>query len=185
MNDRENAARHTPALWAGGLPGGARLDDRTSPVYADSTAQHGWGEMLSFFDRIDQHPVGNCAAAASLAGAGIAEPDMAEYNRQTDREWQGIRDFLVLHYHANDRPEPFWQACRAAPLPDSLAHRLDLFRSAGRTVREGDELFTEVGWLQVMLGQNIAPAGYHPLVYPGSRRHRDLGRPMVPIRQPA
>jgi tryptophan halogenase len=30
-------------------------------------------------------------------------------------------------------------------------------------VREGNELFAEVGWLQVMLGQGLQPRGHHPL----------------------
>lgn len=96
-------------------------------------------------------------------GARLAEADIAAYNRRTDAEWLAIRDFLVLHYHANARPEPFWQERRAAPIPATLATRLDLFRGNGRIMREGDELFTEVGWLQVMTGQQIAPIGYHAL----------------------
>jgi tryptophan halogenase len=96
-------------------------------------------------------------------GERIAPADRDAFNRETAREWASIRDFLVLHYHANVRAEPFWQACRAAPLPDQLAAKLDLFRAHGRIVREGDELFTEVGWLQVMLGQGVLPASYHPL----------------------
>jgi tryptophan halogenase len=31
-------------------------------------------------------------------------------------------------------------------------------------VRDGNELFAEVGWLQVMHGQNLRARGYHPLV---------------------
>nr|WP_281396948.1 tryptophan halogenase family protein [Sphingomonas aerophila] len=96
-------------------------------------------------------------------GERIAPADRDAFNRETAREWASIRDFLVLHYHANARAEPFWQACRAVPLPDQLAAKLDLFRAHGRIVREGDELFTEVGWLQVMLGQGVLPASYHPL----------------------
>lgn len=96
-------------------------------------------------------------------GDRVAEADIAEYNRQTDREWQAVRDFLVLHYHANGRDEPFWRSCRDMAIPDSLAHRLELFRANGRLFREGDELFAEVGWLQVLLGQGVTPAGYDPL----------------------
>ena len=99
-----------------------------------------------------------------LPGAnGGGEAEAAEYNRQTDFEWSSIRDFLILHYHANGRDEPFWRACREAPIPDSLAHKIALFRSSGRVFRVEEELFTEVGWLQVMLGQGIEPDTWHPL----------------------
>jgi tryptophan halogenase len=37
-----------------------------------------------------------------------------------------------------------------------------LYRSNGRIVREGDELFAEASWLQVMHGQRVRPTGYHP-----------------------
>ncbi len=96
-------------------------------------------------------------------GARIAEADVAEYNRRTDAEWLAIRDFLVLHYHANARPEPFWQARRAAAIPETLAERIALFRENGRVRHDPDSLFTEVGWVQVMIGQEVIPGGHHAL----------------------
>ncbi|WP_244982839.1 tryptophan halogenase family protein [Croceicoccus marinus] len=90
-------------------------------------------------------------------------PLIAEFNRQTEREWQAVRDFLILHYHANDRPEPFWAERRATPLPDRLQHRIDLFRATGRIAHDPHDLFTEVAWLQVMIGQGIVPEAHHPL----------------------
>jgi tryptophan halogenase len=88
----------------------------------------------------------------------------AEYNRQTRFEYERIRDFLILHYRATERSDTaFWRHCAQIELPPELARKLELFRSSGQIFREGEELFTEVGWLQVMLGQHIAPARYHPL----------------------
>ncbi|MEI5686906.1 tryptophan halogenase family protein [Sphingomonas kyungheensis] len=86
-----------------------------------------------------------------------------EYNRQTAFEIERIRDFLILHYWANGRSEPFWQACRAMALPDSLRARIALWQEAGVIVREADELFTEDGWLQVLAGQGVAAGAHHPL----------------------
>ncbi len=85
------------------------------------------------------------------------------YNRLTDVEYDRIRDFLILHYHANERPGAFWERCRATPIPDTLAEKIRQFRAGGRVVREGDELFTEPGWVQVMTGQGIAPTRWSPL----------------------
>lgn len=98
-----------------------------------------------------------------LPVAGFQAADIAEYNRQTDFEWQSIRDFLILHYHANGRDGDFWRACREMTIPDSLAHRIEVFRASGRLFREHEELFTDVGWLQVLLGQGVSPTAYHPL----------------------
>lgn len=93
----------------------------------------------------------------------FAAANIDAYNRRIAQEFEGIRDFIVLHYTANQRDEPFWQALRAMELPEGLRRKIDLFKATGRIFREQDELFTEVGWLQVMIGQNIMPETYHPL----------------------
>ncbi|MEI8298422.1 MAG: tryptophan halogenase family protein [Pseudomonadota bacterium] len=95
---------------------------------------------------------------------GFNAADIAEYNRQTQFEYERIRDFIVLHYKATSRRDsPFWDHCRNLAIPETLQHKIDLFRSSGRVFREGAELFGEVSWIQVMLGQGIVPTSYHPL----------------------
>lgn len=87
-----------------------------------------------------------------------------EYNRQTRFEYERVRDFLILHYKATERTDtPFWQQCGAMDIPPALARRIELFRRTGMIFREADELFTEAGWLQVLLGQRIEPERHHPL----------------------
>jgi tryptophan halogenase len=86
-----------------------------------------------------------------------------EYNRQCGREFELIRDFLILHYHANRRPGPFWQACRELTLPDGLEHKMRLFEQTGVIARDPEDLFAEEAWLQVMIGQGIRPQGWHPM----------------------
>jgi tryptophan halogenase len=98
-----------------------------------------------------------------LPGRTIRPADRAEYNRQTDFEMERIRDFIILHYKLNARPEAFWQEMRAMAVPETLRAKLDLFVANGHITREHEELFTEVGWLQVMIGQGPLPEGYHPL----------------------
>lgn len=89
--------------------------------------------------------------------------DIAEFNAQSDFEWEAIRDFIVLHYRLNRREGEFWRRCREMELPDSLAHKIELFESHGRIVRYNQELFNEISWLQVMYGQGLRPRGHHPL----------------------
>ncbi len=93
----------------------------------------------------------------------IADAVRAEYNRQTDFEIERIRDFLILHYWANGRSEPFWQACRSMALPDTLQAKIALWQQAGTITREHEELFTEDGWLQVLAGQGVEARAHHPL----------------------
>ena len=86
------------------------------------------------------------------------------FNRLSAIEWQRVRDFIILHYVANERHgEPFWDLCREIEVPESLAAKLDLFRATGQFIREEDELFLDDSWGQVMLGQGILPAAWSPL----------------------
>jgi len=96
---------------------------------------------------------------------GFSQVDIDAYNDLTRFHYERIRDFIILHYHANQRDDSaFWKACANMAIPDTLREKLDLFRSHGRIQRYNNELFTEVGWLQVLVGQNIHPQAYHPLV---------------------
>ncbi|MBO9621153.1 MAG: tryptophan 7-halogenase [Sphingomonas sp.] len=107
---------------------------------------------------------GIARALRYFPGAGVDPADRAAFNAETEFEYAAIRDFLILHYHANERVgEPLWDACRTMRLPDSLAQKIALFRGNGRIFRENLELFDVPSWLQVMWGQGIRPAGYNPL----------------------
>jgi len=95
---------------------------------------------------------------------GISPADVAEYNRQAQDEIEHIRDFVVLHYHVTERDDsPFWHHCRTMQVPDSLRHRIELFRDTARVFRNPNHLFAENSWIQVMLGQGIAPRQHHPI----------------------
>lgn len=87
-----------------------------------------------------------------------------EFNRQTDFEWERIRDFIVLHYWANQRDGEFWAYCRTMELPNTLQRKIDLWKSNGRIFREDEELFSEESWIQVFIGQEVIPESHDPLV---------------------
>ena len=48
-------------------------------------------------------------------------------------------------------------------IPDSLQTKIDLFKASGKVFRYSDELFAEVAWHQVMLGQHLIPDDYHSI----------------------
>ncbi|MGC8520325.1 MAG: tryptophan halogenase family protein [Steroidobacteraceae bacterium] len=87
-----------------------------------------------------------------------------EFNRLTRLEYERIRDFLILHYHAQERSEPLWRYTRAMAIPETLHYKIDQFRHCGHIVAEPLELFQNSNWLAVLLGQEVWPARYHPLV---------------------
>jgi tryptophan halogenase len=87
-----------------------------------------------------------------------------EYNRQSTRQMEWIRDFLIAHYKLTLRDDsPFWNYCREMPVPESLTRKLELFGRRSLVFREDDELFLEPSWIAVLLGQGIVPSSYDPL----------------------
>jgi len=95
---------------------------------------------------------------------GIKQSDIDEFNRQAQIEIEHVRDFVILHYKVTNRQDSeFWRYCKSMPVPDSLAHRIDLFSESGRVFKVSNELFGENSWTQVMLGQGIMPEQYHPV----------------------
>ena len=101
----------------------------------------------------------------ALLSAGQYTPRQAEaFNRLTAKEFERIRDFLILHYNATARDDSeFWNYCRTMQIPDTLAEKIELFRSNGQIFREDDELFTATSWVAVLQGQGIEPQSYNPI----------------------
>lgn len=105
-----------------------------------------------------------------------------EFNRQVVDEYDRIRDFLMLHYIANERVgEPFWDHCRHLPVPDTLAEKIAMFRETGRLLSREKDLFQDTSWLAVLLGQGIIPQGFDPLT--DIVRPSDLDRVLRGMRQ--
>jgi tryptophan halogenase len=96
---------------------------------------------------------------------GFSQPDIDAFNERSRVYYEGIRDFIILHYKLTQRDDSaFWRDCAHMPIPDSLQRKIDLFATHGRVLRHNSELFGDVAWQQVMVGQNLQPGGYHPLV---------------------
>jgi tryptophan 7-halogenase len=86
------------------------------------------------------------------------------YNRWMEMEYDRVRDFLILHYHATGRDDaPIWNYCRTMEIPDSLKHKMELFRRRARVITYKDGLFLEPSWLAVYFGQRVIPTDWDPL----------------------
>ena len=95
---------------------------------------------------------------------GVTPELISEYNRQSQEEFELIRDFIILHYYLNERDDSqFWRDVRQADVPDRLLQKIDLFRANGTLTKDNLDIFLEPSWLQVMLGQGVVPQDYHPL----------------------
>ncbi len=144
---------------------------------------------------------------AVLPGGPASHSVIDDFNRRSDFEFERIRDFIILHYWANQRiGEPFWDEMRSMALPESLSAKIEQYKACAFIHREHEELFTEVGWFQVLAGQGIIPDGWNPLAdsvsdadlagwleqiesdcineVRGLPRHADVVQQLVAIRQP-
>ena len=113
---------------------------------------------------------------------GICQSLVERYNAISRAELEQVRDFIILHYHANRRDEPMWKACREMELPASLAQRIEQFRERAHAWQGEDELFRVDSWTHVMLGQGITPRQHHPLAR--GLADADMRRLFDGIRQP-
>jgi tryptophan 7-halogenase len=87
----------------------------------------------------------------------------AEFNRITTMEYERIRDFIVLHYHATSRDDaPMWRACKAMAIPDSLAHKIEVYRAKGHLIHHEWESFRDPSWLSMYEGFGILPRDVAP-----------------------
>ncbi|MEG3093268.1 tryptophan halogenase family protein [Sphingomonas sp. PB1R3] len=97
-------------------------------------------------------------------GRNLHESLRKEYNRSMAQAFDGVRDFVTLHYKLTSRDDtPFWRYVRNMPVPDTLRERIELFRETGRFVRDENELFSQESWITVMLGQGVRPRAYSAL----------------------
>lgn len=87
-----------------------------------------------------------------------------EYNRLMDNEYVRIRDFLILHYHLNQRDDSeLWRYCRNMQVPDSLKEKMEIFRSRGFIDSYKYGLFAPPSWISVFNGQGLIQQGFDPL----------------------
>jgi tryptophan halogenase len=88
-----------------------------------------------------------------------------EYNEVTCSEYANVRDFLMLHYRASERKDaPFWSDYLEGTLPDSLAHKIRLFKARGQVAYYDEESFPIFSWVSVWLGQDQWPDAYDPVL---------------------
>jgi len=93
------------------------------------------------------------------------DPRLAdEYDRRMTLQYESIRDFIVLHYKLTQRSDSaFWRYCAAMPIPDTLAHQIELFRTSGRVALIDPNGFQDPSWVSILAGHGIVPQRHDPL----------------------
>ncbi|WP_420470706.1 tryptophan halogenase family protein [Brevundimonas sp. FT23042] len=138
------------AAWKGNVVALGLASGFLEPLESTSInlIQTGIGRLLELFPDRDFDPV-----------------LIAEYNRRTELEWIGVRDFIIAHYHLAARAEgALWAHCRETPPPDSLTERLSLFRARGEIDPTHHDSFREASWTSVLTGLDLWPQKVAPQV---------------------
>lgn len=105
-----------------------------------------------------------------------------EYNRSTAKEYEAIRDFIIMHYKCTERDDSeYWRYCQSMPLPNTLQQRLDLYQEHGHLVIHDKELFKHENWMAVLTGQNQLPNAVGPIMQ--SRQDLDIPKTLDAMHQ--
>lgn len=140
---------------------------RKKPWIGNCVAIGDTAVMPDALDAVDLHPL-HTGISYLVSLFPVDRDDMPEariYNAKMASHATGIRDFQISHYKLNRRfDEPFWDTVRDTDVPDTLARKLRLFGARGIVRIEEDETFQEENWTSVLVGHNLLPKSWDPLV---------------------
>ena len=97
----------------------------------------------------------------SFPGPFFSQKQRDYFNQVTASEWERIRDFIILHYKANQRTDSeFWRYCQAMAVPGSLQEKLDAYQERGELLHYPWEIFHPDSWLAIYNGFHSYPKTY-------------------------
>jgi tryptophan halogenase len=123
-----------------------------------------------------------------LPATSDVEPLRRSYNARCNHEIEEIRDFIVLHYCTSTRRDTdFWRYVTGVTPPDSLAAKLEIFKSQGKLLADYYDLFRPVSWMAVLTGMDVTPRHADPLadLFPRDQSQKILQGVTAAIRQTA
>src|SRR3546814_18790724 len=87
------------------------------------------------------------------SGPGIDPELPCELNRVMDIDYDRIRDFLILHYTANEPAAPLWERVPPLAVPGPLADKIERFRQLCNVMAYPDGLFGPPHWPAGFVGK--------------------------------
>jgi tryptophan halogenase len=101
----------------------------------------------------------------TFKSAQYSQEDINRFNEVTIMEYERVRDFIILHYKANQRDDaPMWAYCRDMEIPKSLSEKINKFKNEGNITRLPWEIFGEDSWLAIYDGFELYPEKYNTRV---------------------
>jgi tryptophan halogenase len=100
---------------------------------------------------------------ALLPGTAPDARALAGYNAGMVRQFERVRDFIILHYRLTARRDSaLWREMAAMELPDTLAFKIHAWRQTGALHQYGDEGFDATSWLAIHAGMGHWPEHADP-----------------------
>jgi len=87
-----------------------------------------------------------------------------EYNRIIHSHYERIRDFQCAFYALAPFSGDFWRQAREQPVPQTVAHKIALFRARGEVAPMEDETFFPDSWQALFVGLGLTPDSGSPAV---------------------
>jgi tryptophan halogenase len=98
-----------------------------------------------------------------LPGAPAGEASVATYNTAMVRQFERVRDFIILHYCLTARRDSeFWRGMANMELPETLAFKIHAWRQAGALHQYDQEGFDATSWLVIHAGMDHWPQYQDP-----------------------
>jgi hypothetical protein len=92
-----------------------------------------------------------------------AETAVAAYNTGMVRQFERVRDFIILHYCLTGRRDSqLWRDVASMELPDTLAFKVHAWRQAGVLHQYDEEGFDATSWLAIHAGMEHWPQRADP-----------------------
>ncbi|WP_426342622.1 tryptophan halogenase family protein [Pseudoduganella sp. S-14] len=98
-----------------------------------------------------------------LKGPRPAEAAVAAYNTGMVRQFERVRDFIILHYCLTERRDSrLWRDMASMELPETLAFKIQAWRQSGVLHQYDEEGFDATSWLAIHAGMGHWPERADP-----------------------
>lgn len=192
-----DAGSDAGALAAATAAAGIELADTTLRTVDPGMRQAPWqancigvGEAACVFDPI--HDVGMHALQLGIVHLLTLFPvtddfvaERRDYNRIMRSRFERIRDFQCALYALAPFAGAFWQRSRALQMPDTLRHKIAIFRARGQIAAMEDETFLADSWRILFTGLGVSPESLPPAIggIPPQRIRTEIDRTLELIRR--
>lgn len=103
---------------------------------------------------------------ALLPGVAPDARVVATYNAGLVRQFERVRDFIILHYRLTARRDSaLWRTMATMELPDTLIYKINAWRQKGALHQYTDEGFDATSWLAIHAGMQHWPQHADPALH--------------------